>query len=186
MVDFEYAAPNPAAFDIANHFHEWTANYHDPDASHVLTASRYPSREERWNFYLGYLCPPVLGGPITASPAPSRKASFTKSPSSSSINSSTPSSNGLNGTYKSKSAASSTASLATSLGQPEIDEAISVLDAQVQAWSPSSHAMWAVWGIVQASDDVINGAISDFHYLGYAMGRFEKFYKDLEARGIKW
>lgn len=187
VVDFEFAAPNSAAFDIANHFLEWTANYHSPDAPHVLTPSRYPTPEERRNFYIGYLCPPVLGGPITASPAPTRSSSFVKSPSSSSISSSsTPSSTGLNGIHTSKSASSSTASLATSLGQPDIDEAINILDAQVSAWSPCSHAMWIIWAIVQAGDDVINGSVSDFHYLAYAMGRLELFYKDLEARGVEW
>ena len=28
VVDFEYASPDAVAFDITNHFHEWTANYH--------------------------------------------------------------------------------------------------------------------------------------------------------------
>ncbi|KAF9452547.1 protein kinase subdomain-containing protein PKL/CAK/ChoK [Macrolepiota fuliginosa MF-IS2] len=54
VVDFEYAAPNPASYDIANHFHEWTANYHS-DKPHLLDASRYPTLDERRNFYLAYL-----------------------------------------------------------------------------------------------------------------------------------
>ncbi|KAJ3576148.1 hypothetical protein NP233_g631 [Leucocoprinus birnbaumii] len=54
VVDFEYSAPNPASFDIANHFHEWTANYHS-ETPHLLDVSRYPTLEERRNFYLAYL-----------------------------------------------------------------------------------------------------------------------------------
>lgn len=54
MVDFEYAAPNPASYDIANHFHEWTANYHS-DTPHLLDTSKYPTLAERRNFYLSYL-----------------------------------------------------------------------------------------------------------------------------------
>nr|GAT49711.1 choline kinase [Mycena chlorophos] len=54
VVDFEYAAPNPASFDIANHWHEWTANYHS-EVPHLLDPARYPSREERFNFYEAYL-----------------------------------------------------------------------------------------------------------------------------------
>ncbi|KAJ3918181.1 kinase-like protein [Lentinula edodes] len=38
VVDFEYASPNPASFDIANHF-----------------IDRYPTPRERENFYLSYL-----------------------------------------------------------------------------------------------------------------------------------
>ncbi|KXN83599.1 Putative choline kinase [Leucoagaricus sp. SymC.cos] len=54
VVDFEYAAPNPASYDIANHFHEWTANYHS-ETPHLLDVSRYPTLEQRRNFYLSYL-----------------------------------------------------------------------------------------------------------------------------------
>ncbi|KAL1709106.1 kinase-like domain-containing protein [Schizophyllum commune] len=53
VVDFEYAAPNPAAFDIANHFHEWTANYHS-DTPHLLDSTRYPTADERRNMYKAY------------------------------------------------------------------------------------------------------------------------------------
>jgi choline kinase len=54
VVDFEYAAPNAAAFDIANHFIEWTADYHCP-TPHLLNPSRYPTVEERHNFYASYI-----------------------------------------------------------------------------------------------------------------------------------
>ncbi|KAH9003978.1 kinase-like protein [Lactarius hatsudake] len=54
VVDFEYASPNPAAFDIANHFHEWTTNYHS-STPHVLDQARYPSRAERRTFFTAYL-----------------------------------------------------------------------------------------------------------------------------------
>jgi len=54
VVDFEYACVNAAAFDIANHFHEWCADYHGPEP-HVLQAGRYPTLAERQTFYRGYL-----------------------------------------------------------------------------------------------------------------------------------
>ncbi|CAE6468661.1 unnamed protein product [Rhizoctonia solani] len=179
VVDFEYAGPNPAAYDIANHFHEWTADYHS-DTPHVLTASRYPTREERRNFYFGYLGSPVLGGTISASPVPSRSSSFHGSGSSSSINSlGVPS-------HHSSSGSLFPIDLSTTRGQAELEEAISILDGQVYAWSPASHAHWIIWGIIQASDDITNGAISDFDYLAYAADRIGKFYNDLSQRGIKW
>ncbi|CAE6416993.1 unnamed protein product [Rhizoctonia solani] len=181
VVDFEYAGPNPAAYDIANHFHEWTADYHS-DTPYVLTSSRYPTREERWNFYLGYLGSSILGGPISASPAPSRHPSFQRSGSSSSINSlGAPSHH-----HHSSSGSLFPIDLSTTRGQAELEETISVLDSQVYAWSPASHAHWIIWGIIQASDDVTNGEVSDFDYLGYAADRAGKFYNDLSQRGIKW
>ncbi|QRW00394.1 choline kinase, cytoplasm [Ceratobasidium sp. AG-Ba] len=178
VVDFEYAAPNPAAFDIANHFHEWMADYHNPDASHVLTRSRYPTQGERWNFYCGYLTSPTLGGPLTASPAPTRQSSFYGNPSASSLNL-----NASNGNHRPKPSPSP---VGTPVGSVEIEELMDALDAQVFAWSPASHAMWTIWGIVQASDDVTNGSISDFDYLGYATGRFEMFKEELAERGVEW
>ncbi|KAG9074245.1 hypothetical protein FRC06_010815 [Ceratobasidium sp. 370] len=182
VVDFEYAAPNPAAFDIANHFHEWMADYHSPDASHVLTRSRYPTRGERWNFYRGYLGSPTLGGPLTASPAPTPQSSFNAN-SSAFAKSSASSQSGVNGTHTPKL---SSGSVGTSVGPIEAEEFMDTLDAQVYAWSPASHAMWTIWGIVQASDDVTTGSISDFDYLGYAIGRFEQLKEELAERGVRW
>jgi choline kinase len=54
VVDFEYASLNPAAFDIANHFHEWTTNY-TSSTPHILVPTLYPSSKQRRNFYLAYL-----------------------------------------------------------------------------------------------------------------------------------
>ncbi|KAL4069435.1 choline kinase cytoplasm [Scleroderma citrinum] len=54
VVDFEYAAPNPRAFDIANYFQEWMTDYQSSEP-HQLRFSLYPTREERWSFYEAYL-----------------------------------------------------------------------------------------------------------------------------------
>ena len=54
MVDFEYAAPNPAAVDIANHFQEWTTAYNS-STPHLLRPDAYPSLAQRRNFYTAYL-----------------------------------------------------------------------------------------------------------------------------------
>jgi choline kinase len=56
VIDFEYAAPNPRGYDIANHFHEWRANYHHPTHSHSLQPHfPYPTAPQRSAFYRGYL-----------------------------------------------------------------------------------------------------------------------------------
>ena len=62
---------------------------------------------------------------------------------------------------------------------------IGVLEDQVRAWSPASHAMWAIWGIVQARDD-IEAAVEEpeFDYIGYARCRMEGFRRELRALGI--
>ncbi|TYJ58017.1 hypothetical protein B9479_001376 [Cryptococcus floricola] len=62
VIDFEYASPNPRGFDIANHFHEWRANYHHPTLSHSLHPHfPYPSISQRSDFYRAYLSITVDG-----------------------------------------------------------------------------------------------------------------------------
>ncbi|ESK98495.1 choline kinase [Moniliophthora roreri MCA 2997] len=130
VVDFEYASPNPATFDIANHFHEWTANYHS-STPHLLDPSRYPTPSERRNFYASYLEHAHKGAPLT---------------------------------------------------DAELTAQLDKLDEQIRYWSPSSHAMWAVWGIVQARDDLQNDVKEpEFDYIGYAKCRMASFRREIAA-----
>lgn len=54
VIDFEYAGPNPRAFDLANHLCEWMADYHASPA-HVQHADRYATAEQVDNFLREYL-----------------------------------------------------------------------------------------------------------------------------------
>ncbi len=60
------------------------------------------------------------------------------------------------------------------------------MDGLVRAWSPASHGMYAVWGIVQARDDitVLGDVGPEFNYLGYSLGRVAGFRKEIAALGI--
>ncbi|KAF8971502.1 protein kinase subdomain-containing protein PKL/CAK/ChoK [Flammula alnicola] len=133
VVDFEYAGPNPAAYDIANHFHEWTANYHSP-TPHLLTPSRYPTFEERRNFYTSYIQHTSL---LAEDPG---------------------------------------------LDDTTLSGMITELDRDVLIWGAASHAGWAIWGIVQARED-IEAAVSEpeFDYIGYAKGRMAAFRKAIRS-----
>ncbi|KAJ7770796.1 choline kinase cytoplasm [Mycena maculata] len=136
VVDFEYAAPNPASYDIANHFHEWTANYHS-DTPHILDHTRYPTKEERYNFYMAYLQYSMLSPDCLPLP------------------------------------------------KLELVGLLPDLDKQVNAWSPASHAMWAIWGIVQAREDLENGVEEpEFDYIGYAQCRLTAFRRELKELGL--
>ena len=56
MVDFEYAAPNPRGYDIANHFHEWQADYQHPTHGYSLSYhAPYPTLAQRQHYYRSYL-----------------------------------------------------------------------------------------------------------------------------------
>lgn len=134
VVDFEYASPNPAAFDIANHFHEWTADYHGATPQ-ILDPARYPSSKERRNFYLAYM--------------------------------------------------SQSAIPPHALSKEVLEKQLEKTDRLVRAWSPSSQAMWAVWGIVQARDSLEGGeGEPEFDYIGYSRCRMEGFRREVKALGI--
>ncbi|PIL29636.1 hypothetical protein GSI_08273 [Ganoderma sinense ZZ0214-1] len=147
VVDFEYASPNPAAFDIANHFHEWTANYHGA-TPHLLDPARYPSADERANFYRAYLTHTDchLDAPASA-PVPAA---------------------------------------APDLSADALAAEMTALDSHVRVWSPASHGMWAVWGVVQAREALedTEGGEPEFDYLGYAQCRMAGFRRELRALGV--
>ncbi|VDB99346.1 unnamed protein product [Peniophora sp. CBMAI 1063] len=142
VVDFEYAAPNPGAYDIANHFHEWTANYHGA-TPHLLDIERYPSPGEQDNFltaYLSYRNVPLPSGRMVPYDALSKS--------------------------------------------DQLDE-LATLRRQVRLWSPASHAMWTIWGLVQARDDVERRTVNpEFDYIAYARGRLQRFHAELDELSL--
>lgn len=71
------------------------------------------------------------------------------------------------------------------LDETDLADRVAELDRDVLIWGAASHAGWAIWGIVQAREDVEAGVIEpEFDYLGYAMGRMAAFRKDLQRFGI--
>jgi choline/ethanolamine kinase len=53
VVDFEYSGYNPRGFDIANHFCEWTADYHSTEPA-KMHLDRYPTLAEQVRFLEAY------------------------------------------------------------------------------------------------------------------------------------
>lgn len=54
VVDFEYSGYNPRGFDIANHFCEWTADYHSSEPA-KMHPDCYPTVAEQVRFVNAYL-----------------------------------------------------------------------------------------------------------------------------------
>jgi len=54
LIDYEYAGSSPIAFDIANHWSEWAADYHS-DTPSVLDFSRLPQADQQTLFVAAYL-----------------------------------------------------------------------------------------------------------------------------------
>jgi len=137
VVDFEYAGPNPAAYDIANHFLEWTANYHGP-TPHLLNPTAHPTLEQRHNFYSSYIQHALM---LAEDPM---------------------------------------------LDESAREDMMKDLDRDVLIWATASHAGWAIWGIVQAREDIEAGVTEpEFDYVGYALGRMAAFRKDLQSFGLQ-
>lgn len=55
VIDFEYSGANFPAYDIADHFSEWMADYHDKERSYYIHDDKYPSKEEQLNFIKFYV-----------------------------------------------------------------------------------------------------------------------------------
>ncbi|KAG9014840.1 hypothetical protein FRB94_008998 [Tulasnella sp. JGI-2019a] len=156
VVDFEFAGPNPVAWDIANHFHEWTTVYVGSDTPWLLNTTIYPTLEQRQHFYHVYL-----------SPLPTGPSSSPNPPSQTSL-----------------SSANYIPTLQNRRAQEELDQ----MERQVKAWSPSSHVMWALWGLVQAKGNVMGdglGEVGEFDHLGYTVGRAEGFRREIAELGVK-
>jgi len=153
VVDFEYAAPNPAAFDIANHFHEWSASYLAEDSPWLLRPSRYPTLEQRRHFYHAYISPLPTG----------------------------PSSSTSNLLLSASQTSLTSENFISAVQNPRVQAELDALEQQVRAWSPASHGMWGLWGLVQAKEEVMGEQADggDFNYIGYAIGRVQAFRKEL-------
>ncbi|KAK9826264.1 hypothetical protein WJX74_003749 [Apatococcus lobatus] len=54
LIDYEYAALNPIAYDIANHWCEWGCDYHSP-APHVCNYDLMPSPKQQRRFVRAYV-----------------------------------------------------------------------------------------------------------------------------------
>jgi len=71
------------------------------------------------------------------------------------------------------------------LGDNSLENMMSELDGDVLVWSAASHAGWAIWGVVQAREDVEAGTTAlEFDYIGYAKGRMAAFRQDLQRFGL--
>jgi choline kinase len=71
------------------------------------------------------------------------------------------------------------------IDRDELSHLIMDLEWDVRIWSAASHAGWAIWGIVQARED-LEGNIADteFDYIQYAKGRMASFRQHIQTLGL--
>ncbi|KAF9329343.1 hypothetical protein BG006_007559 [Podila minutissima] len=196
VIDFEYAGYNTRAFDIANHFCEWTADYHS-DRPSVLHPSRYPTKAEQLNFLEAYveaeiaMCGYHLTAINIAKYAKKRRSiSATLQQSLSSLaakatevitkkttdNTAVPAP-AVPATTQGNSAAENDHSIprqkydvADGGGGVSKAEILDSMYKEVNKFALTSHIMWGLWGLIQATQSEI-----EFDYFEYSLQRLTEF-----------
>ncbi|KAJ4153910.1 hypothetical protein LMH87_010376 [Akanthomyces muscarius] len=212
VIDFEYAAANTRGLEFANHFTEWTYNYHDPVTSYACNEERYPTPEEQHRFIKAYVDHrpqfPALGTPrMQPQDAAANTAANTAANSGSASGSGTPS---LLPTASSSSivefmldarAPAGGWTAAERAREEQSDAQVRELMESTRLWRTANSAMWVAWGVVQAkipgldetntpvAQEVADAAeaemgIDEFDYLSYTQSRAFFFWGDCVKHGI--
>lgn len=207
VIDFEYASPNPRAYDIANYFREWTTNYVHPTHSwSTRVHGPYPTKEERFQWLRAYV---EHGRWLTRRGRMTSKLSTPESISTVSEMSLPPA----------VTAGETTPPMSPrpSVQSPTIDATqveVERLEEEVYVWSPATNAVWGLWGIVMARDDIVTllekmkqhvrvtpsgyvfdeqaaiqsglerGDPNDFDNLRFSLDRIELFREELDERHV--
>ncbi|WFD32724.1 choline kinase [Malassezia sp. CBS 17886] len=246
VIDFEYATANPRAYDIANHFHEWRANYHDLQSPWALSHGDYPSAAERVRWLRAY----VEQGRALRRFAPEKIGHSEPHPPDMLLPPSALDSGGLGvrrtsgqdgesdaggsragqrrrgaaggqdgdvrggGQWRAAPLRRTVGERCDSMREAAIVREVARLEEEIHVWSPATHAVWGLWGIVVArerigalltdaracvveKDDQLvyiprehdtvcgeAGSAENFDNLRYALGRIELFRAELRKRGL--
>ncbi|KAK0729950.1 kinase-like domain-containing protein [Lasiosphaeris hirsuta] len=201
VIDFEYAAANLPGYELANHFSEWTYNYHDPIAPYACDTSKYPTLEQQHRFIRAYVDHKPK---FSASDASTPKMTPTETPalhsarSASSIVEFTLDARSPPGGWKEQE----------SKNEDATEKRIKELMDETRLWRIANSAQWVSWGIIQAKipglvlspeDGTAEGAAAAaaeedgvdpdvdpdaFDYLGYAQQRALFFWGDCVLMGL--
>ncbi|KAK8099324.1 uncharacterized protein PG998_012565 [Apiospora kogelbergensis] len=208
VIDFEYAGPNTRGHEFANHFTEWTYNYHDANTPHICNTERYPTPDEQRRFLKAYVEHqpqyPSAGTPRLLpldSPADTGIASTTTPGSTSSIVDFMLDARVPPGGWREDERRR----------EDQNEQVIQALMEETKVWRIANSAQWVAWGLMQAkipgldltgTDDnqatEAEGAAAasaaapeeeeghgdEFDYLGYAQDRAYFFWGDCVQMGI--
>lgn len=192
VIDFEYAGPNTPGLEFANHFTEWTYNYHDPVLSWSSNPRRYPTLEEQRRFLKAYVEHrsqfPHAGSTPRLSAQDSQPSSAVNTPS---LMPTTSSSSIVDFMLDARVPPGGW-SAAERACDEQRDQQVRELLEETRLWRPANSAQWVAWGIVQAKVPGIDDepapededAELDFDYLRYAQDRALFFWGDCVQMGL--
>lgn len=193
VIDFEYAAANIPGVEFANHFTEWTYNYHDASVPWACHASRYPTPEQQRRFLKAY---------VDHRPQFPHAGSTPKLSAADSTPLGTPS---LGPTTSSSSIVDFMLDARVPQGEwtaaerareEQSESQVAELMEETRLWRPANSAMWVAWGAVQAKVpglDAVEGTghmeeeemeVDEFDYLSYAQDRAMFFWGDIVQMGL--
>jgi choline kinase len=211
VIDFEYAGANVRGLEFANHFTEWTYNYHDAAKPYACNPNMYPKPEEQYRFIRAYVehrpqfqhhgSTPNLTPLHTPTGTPGLGAT---TPSSSSIVDFMLDARIPPGQWRDDERRR----------EEQLDKEIKELMEETRLWRIANSAQWVAWGLMQAKvpglDDCetptdknleaeieaslggVAGAApqeededaDEFDYLGYAQERALFFWGDCVMMGF--
>ncbi|OAA60649.1 choline kinase [Cordyceps fumosorosea ARSEF 2679] len=209
VIDFEYAAANTPGLEFANHFTEWTYNYHDPVTSYACNVERYPTPEEQHRFIKAYVDHrpqfPALGTPrilpqdVTAANTAANAGTGEAVGTPALLP--TASSSSIVEFMLDARAPAGGWTAAERAREEQSDAQVRELMESTRLWRTANSAMWAAWGVVQAkipgldeanrpvSPEVAERAeaemgVDEFDYLSYTQSRAFFFWGDCVQHGI--
>lgn len=201
VIDFEYAAANVPGLEFANHFSEWTYNYHDPARPYACDTTKYPTPDQQRHFIKAYVDHrpqfPYMESSSsgkddsgTGTPAQQQQTSTANSIVEFMLDARVPP-----GGWKEEERRREEAA----------EERVRQLMEETRLWRTANSAQWVAWGIVQAKVPGLNGesavpngrdsggecssseddADADhFDYLSYAQDRAYFFLGDCVSLGL--
>ncbi|KAI4947935.1 hypothetical protein J4E86_008452 [Alternaria arbusti] len=153
VIDFEYANANLPGLEFANHFTEWTYNYHDADVPWRCNTKYYPTVEEQHRFIRAYLMhnPSYkAAGGYTSNPATPHLGPLPSSGSTTALAATAAPSNISAFMLDSRAPPGSQYQEQEAAAERQIEEETRRLLAETKLWRLANSAMWVAWGIVQA------------------------------------
>ncbi|KAG5980994.1 hypothetical protein E4U55_003412 [Claviceps digitariae] len=198
VIDFEYAAANVPGLEFANHFTEWTYNYHDAVSPYACNHEQYPTPEEQRRFIKAYVDHRPQFPAASATPRLSPQDS---NPSTPSVNPIASSSSIVDFMLDARVPPGGW-NAAERAREEQSDMQVRELMEEARLWRPANSAMWVAWGIVQAQvpglcvnnepaaseADVLKAerdiGPDEFDYLRYAQDRALFFWGDCVQLGL--
>ncbi|PHH89968.1 hypothetical protein CDD83_4829 [Cordyceps sp. RAO-2017] len=204
VIDFEYAAANIPGLEFANHFTEWTYNYHDPVTSYACNTDRYPSPEEQRRFIKAYVDHrpqyPNAGSTPRIRPVDSSSPSPSSSGNPPSLLTSQSSSSIIDFMLDARAPPGGWGAAEREREERSNQRVRELMD-ETRLWRPANSAQWVAWGIVQATVPGLDAnneprpageaveaeqemGVDGFDYLSYAQQRALFFWGDVVQMGL--